>query len=328
MGSCCEPTSCARQFIECGSTDDGCGNVLQCGGCAPPHQCGARQPGRCASPFKLPDTATQYCIDNNGAIPCPTQDTHLYWGQDGCYTLFATDLVQLSIHEVKDLNTGLSWQPFGFLNLSSYSEAEHLCSELSDGGYTDWRLPTVFELLTLTDLGKAEAPYIVPPFVASADRYWTQSPSGSNRMVVEFDQGRVSSGGDNAMVRCVRGSMPPPSWIEHEGWLEDRRFDLGWAQNSSGQLPWIAALSYCESLELGGASDWRVPTPTELASAFEYTNSGLVYHPFLQLSGTRMWTATPQVPINTRAIMFESNGQTKTEGLSNNRNTLCVRSLR
>jgi hypothetical protein len=47
-GGSCAPSSCSQQRITCGSTSDGCGNVLQCGTCTPPQTCGGGGvPGQC-----------------------------------------------------------------------------------------------------------------------------------------------------------------------------------------------------------------------------------------------------------------------------------------
>jgi hypothetical protein len=47
-GGGCTPQTCQQQNINCGPAGDGCGNLLQCGTCAPPQTCGGgRQPGRC-----------------------------------------------------------------------------------------------------------------------------------------------------------------------------------------------------------------------------------------------------------------------------------------
>ncbi len=47
----CTPRTCAQQMIDCGPAGDGCGNLLQCGTCVAPQQCGAGgTPGQCALP--------------------------------------------------------------------------------------------------------------------------------------------------------------------------------------------------------------------------------------------------------------------------------------
>jgi hypothetical protein len=47
--STCKPKTCAEQEGRCGSTDDGCGGTLDCGGCQLPQICGGdpSKPGRC-----------------------------------------------------------------------------------------------------------------------------------------------------------------------------------------------------------------------------------------------------------------------------------------
>jgi hypothetical protein len=45
----CAPTTCAAQGISCGPAGDGCGGMIQCGGCALPQTCGGdpKRPGQC-----------------------------------------------------------------------------------------------------------------------------------------------------------------------------------------------------------------------------------------------------------------------------------------
>jgi hypothetical protein len=64
LGSCissdqptCTPTTCAAQGIQCGPAGDGCGGVLQCGGCTLPQTCGGGGvPSVCGSPTCTPTT--------------------------------------------------------------------------------------------------------------------------------------------------------------------------------------------------------------------------------------------------------------------------------
>ncbi|HEY7955760.1 MAG TPA: hypothetical protein VII38_10730 [Polyangia bacterium] len=41
----CTPSSCAALGKDCGMLSDGCGGMLDCGGCAPPEQCGGHAGG-------------------------------------------------------------------------------------------------------------------------------------------------------------------------------------------------------------------------------------------------------------------------------------------
>lgn len=45
----CTPKSCQDQGFECGMNGDGCGNVINCGGCPAPEVCGAQAYAKCAS---------------------------------------------------------------------------------------------------------------------------------------------------------------------------------------------------------------------------------------------------------------------------------------
>ncbi len=52
----CMPNTCAAG--QCGPAADGCGGLLQCGGCSLPNQCGGQTPGKCG----IPSTCTGLCL--------------------------------------------------------------------------------------------------------------------------------------------------------------------------------------------------------------------------------------------------------------------------
>src|SRR6185295_3494082 len=53
----CMPKTCA-QLNACGPVGDGCGNLLQCGGCSLPKTCGGLTPSQCG----VPATCTNLCL--------------------------------------------------------------------------------------------------------------------------------------------------------------------------------------------------------------------------------------------------------------------------
>ncbi|CAH0529729.1 Lcl domain-containing protein [Vibrio hippocampi] len=56
--------------------------------------------------------------------------------------------------------------------------------------------------------------------------------------------------------------------------IKDAATGLIWQQSDSTQgMDWPSALSYCENLELGGRSDWRLPNVKELQSIVDYSRS-------------------------------------------------------
>lgn len=115
---------------------------------------------------------------------------------------------------VTDLTTGAQWQDRyvennGSIENVTWEEAQRYCSELTLGGYSDWRTPTVDELIGITD-HEHNDPAIRSIFkhtVSSA--YWSSLESDSNSSVawfVYFYNGfanwKAKEG--EAYVRCIR----------------------------------------------------------------------------------------------------------------------------
>ena len=111
-----------------------------------------------------------------------------------------------------DLETGLAWQRFipelpqgcGADSLCTFEEGESYCESLSLGGYEDWRVPDIRELLSVAeyDHGKllnlaAVDEHVFPS--TPKQRFWTSTPSkcwdwvqvneSENSCTVETDEG-------------------------------------------------------------------------------------------------------------------------------------------
>jgi hypothetical protein len=122
---------------------------------------------------------------------------------------------------VQDALTGLMWQQDGggtrqgcsaTGNLwCTWAEAKDYCSGLALGDFSDWRLPTVRELLSIvssvayrgTTINQTAFPD------ASGGSFWTSSPSASSSDLawyVALGNGRASTSGvgNYYSVRCVR----------------------------------------------------------------------------------------------------------------------------
>jgi len=76
---------------------------------------------------------------------------------------------------------------------------------------------------------------------------------------------------DNTAFTCVS----TPTYIDNgDGTVSDTSTGLMWMQTDSEEtLNWEEALSYCENLEAGGYSDWRLPDVKELQSIVDYDGS-------------------------------------------------------
>ena len=113
---------------------------------------------------------------------------------------------------VADRTTGLSWSRGNVgTKLLTWSKAADACRALDLGGFKDWRLPTIRELLTLVDYERHE-PAIDPIFQCVSSYYWTSTPAAHSpsgyAWVVDFDNG-ASNWGRRSYgfhVRAVRNT--------------------------------------------------------------------------------------------------------------------------
>ena len=204
---------------------------------------------------------------------------------------------------IKDNVTSLMWQQATAPGTYTWYQAVDYCNGLSLGGYSDWRLPTVQELSTLVDTSiPIPGPTIKTKFFPNTQSseysgYWSSTSYVSDTdiaWVVNFYLGNVCAwfarGGspdehvktNNNYVRAVRGGSYGElgNWvINGNGTITDTSTGLMWQQDTapgygSGPNPdfynWQQAVDYCNKLNLGGYSDWRLPTRNELQTLVDY----------------------------------------------------------
>ena len=116
-------------------------------------------------------------------------------------------------HTVTDITTGLMWQQDegGYMD---WEEAITYCEDLSLAGYTDWRLPNIKDLESITDDSFYD-PAIATNYFPDARRqhyYWsstTSASSSSSAWVVGCGIGSVGRHNNSYTncVRCVRGGQ-------------------------------------------------------------------------------------------------------------------------
>lgn len=113
---------------------------------------------------------------------------------------------------VLNTSSGLMWQDNQVGSASSWSSAITTCSELSLGGYDDWRLPNYNEIFALVERTSTN-PALSNEFSFSTNaKYWsstTDAADTSKAWSVDFTSG-VDSTDDKTSelyVRCVRGGQ-------------------------------------------------------------------------------------------------------------------------
>jgi len=148
------------------------------------------------------------------------------------------------------------------------------------GGYSDWRLPTINELSFIVHYN---IPYPEPTVDTryfpntQASLYWSSTNSVNYTYFAYFvsfsygysyDDNKYNFG----YVRAVRGGQSQSTYVDNvNGTVTDTSTGLMWQQQATlTKETWEQALAYCEGLNLGGYTDWRLPTINEIRSLADY----------------------------------------------------------
>lgn len=235
-----------------------------------------------------PDTVTITAVASNW-VP----DT----GQSGSYTAAPGEDSDYSINPphytirgdgtLRDDFTGLVWQQQDDGIARQWDAAAAYCPSLGLPG-TGWRLPTPYELLTITNFGRSSPAIDTSIFTGGrAAYYWSGQPfrQTADAWLADFFDGGVVTAPKTtaAYVRCVRDPPTGPVFQENIGTVSDAARGLTWQQADDGtKKTWEQALAYCEGLSLGVWSDWRLPTVKEIASLEDFATypvANLAYFP-------------------------------------------------
>jgi hypothetical protein len=212
------------------------------------------------------------------------------------------------------------------------TDTEDFIKALNDanhGGYSDWRMPTIKELAYIVNYG---IPYPGPTINTTyfpntaASWYWsstTYAGSTGTAWYVHFyyGYGYYYSKDHGTYARAVRGGQSGSfgnlviksfdsldsgpiddamaaagSYTDNgDGTVTDTSTGLMWQQAvSSNSMTWEQALTHCEGLNLGGHTDWRLPTIKELRSLVDYSqyNPAINTTYFPNTAASWCWSST------------------------------------
>jgi len=170
----------------------------------------------------LPDTGQTLCYDGAGTIiTCPAHGGPSE--QDGSYSAYMPSYTDNGDFTVTDNRTGLMWKKCskgqtndstctGAASTNIWSAVLTQCTSLTNpGGYTDWRLPNVRELMSIVDYSVGSPSIYAAHFPNTvASYYWTSTsyvsdPSAAWRVLFSYGQVSNFSKTTNHYVRCIRG---------------------------------------------------------------------------------------------------------------------------
>ena len=231
-------------------------------------------------------TGQNKCYNSAKEIACPAEGED-FFGQDAYYASLGICIPQsFEVQTVSgqkvvvDRNTGLMWQQTIQAKKISWDAAVSYCNDLSDAGYSDWRLPAPKELLTIVDNSKNDPAIDETYFPDTPNSYFWSSTvyfanSGNAWGMDASGKFEFFEKGGAHYVRCVRGDAMPNSSFETESAsdevvVKDLSTGLLWQKTIVGDKTWQEALDYCENLTYAGHSDWRLPNRNELVSLANY----------------------------------------------------------
>ncbi|WP_303852529.1 putative Ig domain-containing protein [Seleniivibrio woodruffii] len=224
---------------------------------------------------------------------------------------------------VTDNEDNLMWEDGSEVTVTkTWQDASDYCSNLSLGGYTDWRMPEIYELVTIADYGKGTNGIINAVFqnTLSSGNIHSATALGSDATliwVMDGSSGFTIPGSKTApsLNRCVRGVKLSRGTFTRDvatSIVTHVNSGLQWQDDSDvgvTPLAWADAIPYCESLTLGGYTDWRVPNVKELESIIGYTEtSSFVNSTFQNGLTAYLWSSTRSPLSSTANFILSPNG--------------------
>lgn len=272
-----------------------------------------------ALPTPFPDSSTIFCTDGTATVDCPLAAAS-GWGQDGTYLINRPQYTS-SAGTVTDAITGLMWEQDN-APVGTWDTQVARCTSLGTNGYSDWRLPSRLEALTIIDAGRVQPALDVTVFATTASSYfWLgQEMDGSTTLAWLFVgiDATVSWNGKTApgTAKCVRGPTLSGTLTASASGLvvNDSRTNLAWQRTVNGlTYAWLDALSYCNALTLDSLAGWRLPTVKELQTLI---NVGAGLNPagippvFPSGNAVEMWTSSPNpaTPSSSYTVNMQNGG--------------------
>ncbi len=265
----------------------------------------------CETPpcWLIADSST-FCMDDGGQLSTPPPPEHPFYGQDCSYQLFSPDPVDDTadgtfgdLPIVRDRVTGLAWLQEVDLDRGYPGELEARCENWDRYYDGAWRLPSFQEQISIVDHGRVHPALDSAHFLLPNDGLnfmFTTSGPAQRKAVVHVDEGsfELRSEATEARVRCVDGDRRGCGDQRADGaQFVDLFTGLSWTRDEAGPLSWREALAHCQTLQLEGHGDWRLPSAKALATVVDHSfmdgNPRICSPLGRELWSGTVWTSTP-----------------------------------
>ena len=294
-------------------------------------------------------TGQTKCYNDTEEIACPIEGEDFY-GQDAQYINYCKPMnytIEGSEPEeiVVSHYTGLEWQRVISLDIYTWQEAVSYCETLDYGGYDDWRLPEMKNLISLNDFGTAD-PSLYSGFTnkvsQSSYSFWAEDypflEEKAWSVGFQFGVAGVGYKTSPSRILCVRGDSTSTqndfseTEISGDYIVTDDQFSLQWTKDyyasiTEYKITWGIALEYCEDLTYGRHDDWRLPNINELITLLDTSER----QPASKFPGLpeslALWSSTTVDNVNSQAfgIAVSSGGLVTKWNKTESHPVLCVR---
>jgi len=259
--------------------------------------------------YKIVDTDISEFYNNNSVITEPKIGESFY-GQDANYSINPPSYTDNGDETITDNISGLMWEQSMGKKIT-YDQAFTKAKNLTLGGHSDWRVPSIKELYSLILFtGRVKGENAIDMFINtkyfhqpignisigereidaqtwSSTQYVGQTMNADETVFgINFVDGRIkgypkikpSTKTTNTMYfRMVRKNIEygKNKFTDNgDGSISDLATGLMWQKSDDGiTRNWKEALLYSENLELANFNDWRLPNAKELQSIVDYTRS-------------------------------------------------------
>jgi hypothetical protein len=185
---------------------------------------------------------------------------------------------------VLDRVTGLSWQRVLGPGRYGLHRANDYCEGLTLAGRSDWHLPSMIELASISDTSHFD-PAVDPVAFGNtpSEPFWSSQTDITNTGLgwyLLFKSGGTFIGNDVAglaRARCVRGpsscgERDVDAYSVREGLVHDNYTGLTWQRGvEHDNYTWQDAAARCSSVTSNGGG-WRLPSLRELLTLVDVTH--------------------------------------------------------
>jgi hypothetical protein len=262
-----------------------------------------------------------------------TTDFDPRWTRWAVSGSFPSDQTTAQENSVLDRKTGLMWQQSA-TEIVTWENAMGVCSSLRLRGFSDWRVPTRIELLSLVNyyFSAATSADIMPRV---ADTWTASSFAGdpTRAWYVNFGSGATLDKEKNVAqhIRCVRAGNVTSNtanvrFVLSFGTVYDRQTQLTWQADETFNGTFTQATAHCQRLTINGVGGFRLPTIHELLSIVDetQTNPALASGTFSTKGLT--WSDTKRAgATDTYWTIDDYDGHILTYGTSGTANVRCVK---